>query len=98
MSRRKAGLTLDEQLVAFVEKWSSARSAQCVKWRTRADKYQREYGNAYPTIAAMTYAESREKQKNAQHELAMLQELLRRAVPRKAAVAGPPSETPGGRK
>jgi hypothetical protein len=77
MARIKA-LSLDEQLVAFLDQWEATRTAQAHKYRLRANREISEqrpgWQNCYLSdLRSLTHYE---------HELKMLQELRRRAFTR----------------
>jgi hypothetical protein len=73
MPRAKKALTLDEQIVAFLDQWEATRTAQARKYELRADRWKRD------ATMKICFDFDRRRQRHYEHELKMLQELRRRA-------------------
>lgn len=73
--RRKHGtvLTLDEQLIAFCDKWEQDRAAKEAKYRKSAEHWKGRAGSSLVWTFDLRRAE------HYAHELAMVEELRRRA-------------------
>lgn len=74
-----ATLTLDEQLVAFLESWEARRAALVTKYSIRAEEYQHRAG------MRICYEGARRSQRHYEHEVRMIQELRRRAFQDRSA-------------
>lgn len=75
MANRKTVLTIDDQLVAFLELWESRRVGQIEKHRLAAERYRER-----PDMM-ICYEVAQRAQAHAEHELEMLRELHQRAIP-----------------
>jgi hypothetical protein len=66
-------LTLDEQLIAFCDKWEQDRAAKVAKYRKSAEQWKNKHGTG------LVYTLDLRRAKHYEHELAMVAELRRRA-------------------
>jgi len=73
MPRAKKTLTLDEQLVAFLDQWEATRAGQARKYKLRAERWRKQDG------MTLCHTMDLRRQRHYEHELQMLQELRRRA-------------------
>ena len=71
--RSRKTLTLDEQLVAFLDQWEATRVAQAHKYKLLAERWRKQ-----PSMQ-LCYTMDLRRQRHYEHELKMLQELRRRA-------------------